>query len=71
MVSQKLLKFTCFWVIDLKGKNWGVKQRIFTRQTDFALISTIFVCWVCIFTGSTTMYTEFSRILLTNVRKCL
>jgi hypothetical protein len=23
----------------------GVKQRIFTRQTDFALISTIFICF--------------------------
>ena len=66
----RLPKFTCFFVIDLKGKNWGVKQRIFTHQTDFALISTIFIRCGCNFTQSTTMYTKIFRILLTNIKKC-
>ena len=57
-VSQKLLKFTCFLVNNLGGENWGVKQRIFTHQTDLALISTIFIHWECNFTRSTTMHTE-------------
>ena len=49
----------------------GVKQRFFTCQTDFAVISTICICWGRHFTRSTTTYTKFFRILLTNVQKCL
>jgi hypothetical protein len=30
-----------FLVNNLGGENWGVKQRIFTQQTDLALISTL------------------------------
>jgi hypothetical protein len=32
------------------GKNMGVKRGHFTRQTDFALISTIFIPWGSDFT---------------------
>jgi hypothetical protein len=42
----------------------------FMRQTDFALISKSFIRGGCDFTRSTTMYTKFFRILLTNVQKC-
>ena len=35
----------------------GVKQRIFTHQTDFALISTVFFRWCCNFTCSSTVHT--------------
>jgi hypothetical protein len=33
----------CFLVKNPGGKKMGVKQRIFTHETDFALISTIFI----------------------------
>ena len=70
-VLRRLPKFTCFLVNDVKGKKLGRKSAKFTCWTDFALISTIFIRWVCNFTQSTTMYTKLFRILLTNVRKCL
>ena len=38
----------------------GVKRRNFTRQTDFALISRVFICWRCNFTCSTSMDVFYS-----------
>ena len=63
-------KFTCFLVIDLKGKNMGVKRRNFTRQTDVALISTILIRLGSDLTRSTTMHTQKFHILLPNFPKC-
>ena len=50
-VSKKWLKFACFWVKNKGGKKIGENQRIFTRQTVFALICTIFkgFAWNSIF----------------------
>ena len=37
------------------GKTMGLKRWMFTRQTDFALISTVFIHLGCNFTWSSTM----------------
>ena len=52
---------------------WNIhwKYKIFSLQTVFALISTVFVRWSCNFTQSSTIYVEFFHILLTNILKCL
>ena len=41
-----------------------------TCHTDFAIISTDFVHWVCNFTWSTTMHMKLFCILWTNLWKC-
>jgi hypothetical protein len=51
-VSRKLLKFTCLLAKNRGAKNMGIKRRNFPRQTNFALISTICICWCCDFTFS-------------------
>ena len=40
---RKVPILVCFLVKNLGGKKMGVKRRILTHETDFALISTIFI----------------------------
>ena len=47
------------------------KQRFFTHQTVFALISTIFVPQHWNFTQRSTIHRSFFRLLSTNVQKCI
>ena len=54
-----------------KRKNALKKLKNLTHHTDFALISTHFVCWGCNFTWSRTMYMPFCHILWTNLWTCL
>jgi hypothetical protein len=70
-VSKILVKFTCFLV-----KNIGGKKRV--SNDKFLLIKRILLSfpqfcipWSSNFIGSSTMYMNFFRILLTNLQKCL
>ena len=55
-------KFTRFLVKNPGGKKMGVKWRFFTSQTDFALISRVFICCGCHFTWSSNMDMKMFRI---------
>ena len=49
----------------------GRKRRFFTRRTDFALISRVFIHQSCNFTRMSPAHTKISCFLLTNLQKCL
>jgi hypothetical protein len=40
---RKVPILACFLVKNPGGKKMGVKRRMFTHETDFALISTIYI----------------------------
>ena len=60
-----------FLVKNKGGKNMDAKRRNFTRQTVFALISTIFVPRHWHFTQRLTIHRRIFRLLFTNLQKYL